>query len=188
MSARSVMEALMDAEEGPLLRPLLGGADPEARRRYAEWLVARQDPRGELMQLTARLADLGGEERAQALARIAALEAGLDEMWLGLLVRERRIAHCGAAAEAAPAVRFAFTCPNAWEKMATTGDAAVRWCGDCRRDVHRCDSFAEAEDHARRGDCIAVPGRLVGEASDRFCRLTVGRPDPVAYWGRHIFD
>ena len=33
---------------------------------------------------------------------------------------------------------FAFKCPQQWEKMGATGIAGVRFCGECKKDVHLC--------------------------------------------------
>lgn len=182
---RSWTEMLGDREEGPLFGALLSNpADAVARERYVRWLLARKEPRAELVRLGLRLAEGGEEEAArQALcARFTALQEDGDERWLALVLDSPPIRNCGQTSDPVPAVRFAYQCDRQWETLQPTSEPRVRYCGSCRQDVYRCSSFTEAATHAQRGECIAVEPHLVGEAYARYCRMVTGRPDPIAMW------
>src|SRR5262249_13326071 len=58
------------------------------------------------------------------------------------------------------AARFEYECPNRWVDLRRTDDVAVRYCEECRKTVHYCASQEEAEQHAVRGDCIAISSRV----------------------------
>lgn len=119
----------------------------------------------------------------EAYALVAQVPAG---WWR--LVRSRRLQlNCGAAGAVAPSVRFAFICPRSWEELAATERRGVRACDACQRPVYRCDTAAEADDRARRGDCISVPAPLV-ERHANTSAMIVGRPEPaVTRWARALF-
>lgn len=54
-------------------------------------------------------------------------------------------------------VRFRFQCPKQWEALQETGEAGVRSCSQCQKQVYLCQSRKEVTQHARQGHCIAVP-------------------------------
>ncbi|MBL8626511.1 MAG: hypothetical protein JNK64_34665 [Myxococcales bacterium] len=176
----------MRSEEGALLAAALDGGD--GRARYAAWLRARGDRRGDALALALELEldaqDAPDPRRQDALrALVAQIPAG---WWR--LVRSRRVQlNCGAAGAVAPTVRFGFICPRSWEELATTERAGVRACDACRQPVYRCDTAAEADARARRGDCVSVPARLVELHADTRTMI-VGRPEPaLARWARALF-
>lgn len=39
-----------------------------------------------------------------------------------------------------PNCRLAFQCPREWAVMQPTADDQIRFCGECKRAVHYCDS------------------------------------------------
>jgi len=51
---------------------------------------------------------------------------------------------------------FKFQCPRTWISLQPTRDARIRMCDVCLQPVFRCESDAEAADHARQGHCVAV--------------------------------
>jgi hypothetical protein len=50
---------------------------------------------------------------------------------------------------------FSYNCPKDWEKLETTGEASVRRCGYCKRNVHLCTTDAETIALATKGEFIA---------------------------------
>jgi hypothetical protein len=188
---RTIVELATDEVEGPYIRPFLSGVPvtAEMRVRYADWLRARNEPRGELLTIVDRLGELPeGAERDAALARLAELESGIADWWIQLVVRRGRIGNCGAAAGLAEPryVKFAYECPMSWERLVPRADPRVRFCDRCQRDVHRVENVLDAERLALRGECIDVPGALVSEAREKYCQRVTGRPDPLEYWGQRF--
>jgi hypothetical protein len=182
----TLFDYLADERERPwLVRALERTLDDAEREAYAA-LVAPHDPdRAAWLRLEVALhasaaADPADRARFDRLADACAVD------WVRILRRDT-VLNCGAAVDRPRRVRFAFVCERGWETLAPTADARVRACDDCRRDVHRCDSLAEAEAHARRGDCIAVPRDLVAGIDGFDARHMVGRPDPVGHWAERLF-
>ncbi len=50
-----------------------------------------------------------------------------------------------------------FQCPQKWEKLATTGDENVRFCGACQKTVHLCKTAEEFVAQGNQGHCVAIP-------------------------------
>jgi len=51
---------------------------------------------------------------------------------------------------------FQMQCPRHWLGLRETADAKVRFCESCLREVHWCESEAEVQKRAARGECVAV--------------------------------
>src|SRR5262245_55741121 len=97
--------------------------DSTPLRVYSYWLVDRADPRSEFLRLTVAAAEAPDDEsRSQAEGRIREVRAALDPRWLALLDR--------AAIELCE-FRFAYRCPQRWERLELTDDEFVRFCGQC---------------------------------------------------------
>ncbi len=64
------------------------------------------------------------------------------------------------------ACRFAFTCPQQWSKLQPTGQADVRHCSECNRDVYLALSEADMRLQSEQGRCIAVPLAQPEEKAD----------------------
>lgn len=71
--------------------------------------------------------------------------------------------------------------------MSSTEEAGVRYCGDCVRTVHFCDSVEAVERHAPRGDCIAVPKPVTESVWEELTRCMTGMPDVHQLWGEKLF-
>jgi hypothetical protein len=184
------IELFSHLEEGPLLQRLLkDSADLEARRAYLAILERGNDPRAELMRLSTRLLEgiLDAEERRAAALRVRELSEDEFDYWARLIGRATAVRNCGAQIAARPQVRFAFECPQSWGSLRPTEDPKVRFCDECALAVTRCDTLAEAEQQAKLGACIAVPGPVFQIASERYVKMVTGRPDPNQYWARHLF-
>jgi uncharacterized protein (TIGR02996 family) len=150
--------------EAEFLRAIADDPDDEATRAaYADWL---EENGREQMALYLRLdverarTHRTAERFAELAKEMEALETVLDQGWRSGLQRPGRVLNCGGAGTSKPRVRFTFRCPNRWSDLTGPSGASVRYCGDCRRHVFLCESAAEAEHHARKGDCIAINSRV----------------------------
>lgn len=52
---------------------------------------------------------------------------------------------------------FAFRCNAKWNDLAPTGRANIRFCNDCEKEVHRCDTDEELLQAIRSNLCVAIP-------------------------------
>lgn len=52
---------------------------------------------------------------------------------------------------------FAFECRAKWDKLTETGKNKVRFCNECEKEVHRCDTDAELLRAIRSNLCVAIP-------------------------------
>ena len=73
-------------------------------------------------------------------------------------------------------VAWKFQCPQRWEDLSETDNEGVRYCAQCRRDVHLAHSAAELNDLARQGVCVAWCGdpRAGAESEDS---MVIGEVD-----------
>src|SRR5262245_37049576 len=70
-------------------------------------------------------------------------------------------------------VTFRFRCPESWDNLQATDRADVRFCLECREDVHYCETDAEMIQHAEVGHCVAR--RMPAVAP--LLLTSVGRPE-----------
>ena len=56
-------------------------------------------------------------------------------------------------------VQWAFKCPMRWQDLKVIDKEDVRFCNQCQRTVHRCDTIEELNLNAREGNCVAWAGR-----------------------------
>jgi hypothetical protein len=188
----TLLDTFMDADEGPFLRPLL---DPNGGNisfaQYAAFLHDLDPLRSEFLVLAWQLSGptLLDNRAAEDQARYVELLGLLDAFgsWLRLVRPNDRLLNCGRATAEPPRVRFQSQCPKQWETLAPTDREGVRYCDDCRREVHYCDSVAKAEDHARRGDCITVPLHVTTSAAGELAGSVTGQPDLPQLWGENLF-
>ncbi|MEZ4448043.1 MAG: hypothetical protein R3B09_01105 [Nannocystaceae bacterium] len=166
-------------------RLLLGALEGDAgREAYAAHLDAVDPARAEALRLEVRLRDA---DDPAARARLQALVATLDPDWWWAL-RSSRVHNCGVGRGEPPRVRFRLICDQSWSAMTPTeAGADVRRCDLCEQSVHRCATIAEANDAARRGECIAVDPKMAHEASVGRGALMLGRPDYLEMWAERIF-
>ncbi|MBB5211485.1 hypothetical protein [Microbulbifer hydrolyticus] len=61
-------------------------------------------------------------------------------------------------------VKWKFQCPQHWQDLSKTDKESIRYCSDCRRNVHLAHSASELNDLARQGACVAWPGNPDDEA------------------------
>lgn len=191
---RDYFAPLGDPDEGEFLRDVfMHQLDAARLAAYAERLAPLDPRRAEFLRLECALAHPGAaaEPTAAQRARYRELLAELSNDYAGWLAMVRTatpVRNCGVAPTASPQVRFRFACPNVWQALAPTDAADVRYCDDCRQRVYYCGNVADAERHARAGDCIAVPAGL-SEAADReaFDGMHLGRPDFDQLWAERLF-
>ncbi|VTU01364.1 Uncharacterized protein OS=Rhodopirellula europaea 6C GN=RE6C_05401 PE=4 SV=1 [Gemmataceae bacterium] len=182
----------MNDEDGFLQKFRDNPADDTTRLVYADWLDERGDPvsaaKAEFIRTELRLPTLPTKktaERSAAVRRLQELATTLDVSWLAV-VSQLDIENCG--------VQFSFVCPKKWEQLFPTDSATVRFCAECAREVHYCDTITVARQHAWSGDCVAVdlgvvrregdlaplPLMRLGWAPYTAAERELMRPDPVS--------
>ncbi|MFM2221185.1 MAG: hypothetical protein RLZZ553_933 [Verrucomicrobiota bacterium] len=50
---------------------------------------------------------------------------------------------------------FNFICGKRWKELKGTESFNVRYCNDCAKQVHLCESVFELHEHSRLGHCVA---------------------------------
>ena len=107
------------------------------------------------------------------------------------------ILNCGQAKQESELVRFTYQCPKYWQKLQKTESDSIRFCDACQENVYYCTDKKEAEQHARKGHCIAIASELttaVDEQYDDSQYMFMGivqaktRPEYSEAWGKDIFD
>lgn len=64
-----------------------------------------------------------------------------------------------------------FTCPMRWDDLQETDVPKVRFCMECKRNVHLCESPEQFVDLSERGECVALLPQIFKEAW-RNCLMT----------------
>jgi uncharacterized protein (TIGR02996 family) len=157
-------ELVMTRDERAFLHAQMHApGDADLRLVYSDWLEERGDAesmaKAEFLRLTAGWMARGRGESVPVSRRLRELAATLDPEWL-TVVSELKVEACDKGSK--PSVRgarpedFAFLCSKRWSQLQPTEDAAVRFCSECRRNVHYCAKIEEARDHAWQGHCVAV--------------------------------
>ena len=133
--------------------------DDVTRQVYADWLEEQDDEgattRAAFLRLELELAAKKGRRgrRQKERRELAVL---LEPAWLAV-VDKVPIERC----------TFAFECPRKWENLQPIeGSTTTRFCDACKKNVHYCDSIADAREHAREGRCVAIDARLVRRPGD----------------------
>jgi hypothetical protein len=52
---------------------------------------------------------------------------------------------------------FKFRCTKTWQLLEVTGEAGVRFCEDCQKDVHLVKSRADLHECLKNDFCVAIP-------------------------------
>ena len=139
------------------LRAIAANPADEAKRLvFADWLEERGDWRAEFLRLDCQLALETISAAEEAKARWDKLWAKLSPSWQTVLARPP-IENCQPSLpEEDYRPRFKFQCPMKWENLQPTEVGAVRFCENCSKSVHYCDSVDAAREHASLGHCVAV--------------------------------
>ena len=184
---------ILTGPEGAYFMPLLSGRfDEQARERYRAFLAEQGDDRAELLAIEDALLRDDLPDRAEKLRRAQAIlsQDGNVRYWWKLVTRTAPIRNCGSARVVRAPVRFAYQCPRTWETLDPTPDDDARHCGTCNMVVYLCRSRGEAEERARRGECITVTSASWSEISTDVSPPIgsyTGRVDPVAMWAERVF-
>jgi len=51
---------------------------------------------------------------------------------------------------------FAFKCKRDWQGMQDTKDEKIKFCSDCNRQVHFCETDAELAKAVKFNECVAI--------------------------------
>jgi uncharacterized protein (TIGR02996 family) len=212
-----------DPRESAFLRSILDDPDDNTSRLvFADWLEeVGQADKAQFVRLEVELSRLPRREEgfAPLCEELSRLAGVLGFAWALALLRPGRLLNCGfpdvfpekagipwnLSARHTFAVRFEFPCPNRWADLQPTARPDVRYCDDCRRNVHYCTSQDEAEQLAVRGNCSAISARLAlqvepeqdlpflsrdAEANCSEDDLALGEPvepRPYEVWARQMF-
>ena len=145
------------SDEDGFLRAIV--ADPgnvALRLIYADWLEERGDAdadhRAEYLRAECALDALPARNRRRRRlqARLRELRPLVGADWWRQLDWSR-VEFC---------VEFQFRCPQRWDKLSPTNNAAVRQCQSCQQKVYYCRSVGEAHRRADAGQCVAIDSRL----------------------------
>lgn len=180
---------LLCGPEGPHINAVSATDDEDARERYRAYLAERGDERAELIAIETALLRDDFTERDTAIARAKEIlsKGRVVREWWALVTRTAPIRNCGSGPEAPRPVRFAYECPRTWESLSPTDDGGARHCSTCARLVYLCRSREEAEERARRGECITISASSWARVSREFTSTCTGRPDPIAMWSDRVF-
>src|SRR5262249_49935579 len=83
------------------------------------------------------MAELSGQIRQQVPGRLRELAAVLDPNWLAV-VSDPEIEQCGRGTSGFWRLQFDFVCDRTWADMTPIGDAGVRRCEACSKNVYFC--------------------------------------------------
>ena len=51
---------------------------------------------------------------------------------------------------------FGYKCPLQWKNLKKTKDSKVRFCGECDKNVYRCKTEKDMDEHIQLNHCIAI--------------------------------
>jgi uncharacterized protein (TIGR02996 family) len=154
-------------------------ADDTVRLVYADWLDERGDKesrmRANFLRVTVRVAELSeaAEGRPDAERELQELAQSLPPAWLAVTSRLKveacataRIRQTANELLAKQNLCFNVVCDRRWEDLAATDDEKLRFCGECKKHVHYCDTIEEARSHAHAGECVAVNLGVIRHEND----------------------
>ncbi len=168
-------------------------ADDTIRLVFADWLDERGDDQSKAksrflrvtVQLMGPIQRVGWRRpREYELQQLAAT---LPTDWLAVVSR-MKVEMCGAKRRRDPnetvvqatSLRFDFVCDKRWDEMTPTAFAPVRFCEQCKENVHYCDTIMEARKLAEHGHCVAVDLGIIRRASDLEPQIMMlGRVSPA---------
>jgi uncharacterized protein (TIGR02996 family) len=155
---------------------------------YADWLEEQGDgvsaAKCEFLRLTVQRPVLEGRNRKRRWLRarqkrLQELAAALETDWLRVVSR-LPVEQCLKGQQEVP-VRWEFQCPKQWQDLDATADRNVRFCWDCREQVHYCDTITTARAHAQEGHCVAIDVGVIRKKHDLL-------PDMRMVFGRMTLD
>lgn len=75
---------------------------------------------------------------------------------------------------------FAFQCNAQWDKLAKTDQDSVRFCNECEKEVHRCETDEELLRAIRSNLCVAIPSPYPSDKPARRMLLGSMRARPAS--------
>ena len=83
---------------------------------------------------------------------------------------------------------FAFQCNAEWDKLSETGQDSVRFCNECEKEVHRCETDDQLLRAIRSNLCVAIPSPYPADQPVRRMLLGSMRARPVPRKEEAIFS
>lgn len=84
--------------------------------------------------------------------------------------------------------KFEFQCTKSWDELFETNVDSVRFCDHCEKNVYLTQSVLEAQQHAEKHECVAIPIELTEES--RFALdsppMVVGMMRPPPYTTKNM--
>ncbi len=147
------------SDESAFVRAILADpGDAALRLIYADWLEESGGPEGlpraEYLRIECELDRLpkGGGRRYPLNVRLRQLRRLVGDDWWRQFDWSR-VESC---------VEFEYRCPQRWDTLQPTDDPGVRYCEECRRNVHYCRTTQEALRLADQGEGVVIDSRLEG--------------------------
>ncbi len=162
-------------DERDFLRKLLENpADDTTRLVYADWLDEQGDPasvqKAEFLRLTVRMLDPERDDSEDAA--LQTLAASLHADWLAIVSR-LKVESCPEARRKQAneslekhGLQFNVVCDRRWDELAVSENDGVRFCDQCKQEVHYCDTIETARKHAWSGECVAVDLGVIRHEGD----------------------
>ena len=52
--------------------------------------------------------------------------------------------------------QFEYKCPLEWKNLKKTKDSKVRFCNECNKNVYRCKTGEDIDNHIQLNHCVAI--------------------------------
>jgi uncharacterized protein (TIGR02996 family) len=130
--------------------------DLALRHVYADWLEEQGDPRAPFLRVMLTLAELheGDPGYLGLTSDKERLREQVDVEW------QRKLGYCVEAEFDARVEThefcWAFRCPQQWAGLRPTESPEVRYCTECRMEVHFCATPEELAEHVKLKHCVAL--------------------------------
>jgi len=69
--------------------------------------------------------------------------------------------------------KLSFKCSRSWDELKPTTDLTVKFCDECKNDVHLCLTQKEYDDATQKGWCVALPNKIYVPGDSE---MTIGIP------------
>lgn len=128
---------------------------------YADWLDEHHRPEGAYLRAECEFFAFMPTDphRDEAQARMREAGEGIDPKWIAAISRTV-IEHCDD-------ILLGGGCDRRWDKLQPTSEEGVRYCTDCKRNVHFCSSIEAVAVHAERNECVAIDPRFGRDSSNQ---------------------
>jgi len=158
-------------EEEFIAKVVADPKDLDLRAVYADWLEENGEPqRAELLRLhnerdaieDASLKKHDDPAFKRLELQMEALSSSQDDAWWRTLIARAPVENCMPPT---PTIdksfpELSFKCPKRWSDLTVTAEDNVRFCDECKRNVHYCSTLANVRFHGTRNDCVAFDSSL----------------------------